>query len=173
MENETIKASIVERFNRALQETLHRVYTHNRSYKFIGQLDEVVKAYNSRYHSSIGMSPNEVNLENQEDVWLQMYEPDISATKPKLEVGDHARISKARMSFERGYTPNWTTEIFVIRSVERTKPVTYRLEDYGGENVKGTFYEKELQKVAKPETYYIERVIKTRNRRGRKQYFVK
>ena len=172
-ENETIKASIVEGFNRTLQGTLHRVYTHNRSYRFIGQLDEVVKAYNSRYHSSIGMSPNAVNLENQEDVWLHMYEPDISATKPKLEVGDHVRISKARMSFERGYTPNWTTEIFVIRSVERTKPVTYRLEDYGGENVKGTFYEKELQKVTKPESYYIERVIKTKNRRGRKQYFVK
>lgn len=172
-ENETIKASVVERFNRTLQDTLHRLYTRNKSYRFVDSLQSVLDAYNSRFHSSIGMSPNDVNFDNQEDVWLRLYEADLTTTKPRYKVGDRVRISKARMAFERGYTPNWTTEIFVIRSVNKTKPVTYSLEDYAGDNIEGTFYEKELQKVSEPKSYTVERVIKTRRHRGKKQYFVK
>ena len=47
--------------------------------------------------------------------------------------------------FDKGYTPNWTEEIFVIDKVLPTKPVTYSIVDLTGESIKGSFYEQELQ----------------------------
>ena len=77
--------------------------------------------------------------------------------------------------FRKGYLPKWTEEIFkVIGIVDRSPPV-YRLEDYGGERVDGTFYAQELQKVTPPrdDVYKIERIIGRRKRRGITEYLVK
>lgn len=78
----------------------------------------------------------------------------------KFRVGDLVRISKNRHIFEKGYTPNWTTEIFKIRKVQKTNPVTYLLKDYQNDPIKGGFYEVELQKAKYPDTYLIEKVIR-------------
>ena len=48
-------------------------------------------------------------------------------------------------TFENGFTPNWTEEVFTISSVKATKPPTYTIKDTLGEPVQGTFYEQELQ----------------------------
>ena len=51
---------------------------------------------------------------------------------------------------------------------------TYKLVDYGGEEVKGSFYDKELQRVdKKDEVYKVETILRTRRKRGFKEYFVK
>ena len=85
--------------------------------------------------------------------------------KPKFSIGDKVRISKdKRQVFDKGYTPNWTEEIFVIDKVLPTKPVTYNIVDTMGEPIKGSFYEQELQK-AKQQTFRIEKVIRRDNKK--------
>ena len=61
--------------------------------------------------------------------------------------------------FDKGYTPNWTEEVFTVDKILLTKPVTYKIVDLLGEKVEGSFYEKELQK-AKQQTFRIEKIIR-------------
>lgn len=117
-ENENIKASVVERFNRTLQTTMHRWMTHTNSERYLDVLDEIITGYNSSYHSSIGMSPNDVNEQNQEDVWLRLYPPEMEQSNPKLKRGDFVRISKARQQFKKGYTASWSTEVYVVKNIK-------------------------------------------------------
>ena len=63
----------------------------------------------------------------------------------KFKVGDHVRISKYKNIFAKGYTPNWSEEVFVIKKVKNTVPWTYVIKDLNGEEITGTFYGKELQ----------------------------
>ena len=65
----------------------------------------------------------------------------------KFKVGDHVRIFKYKNIFAKGYTPNWSEEVFVIKKVKNTVPWTYVINDLNGDEIIGTFYEKELQKT--------------------------
>ena len=69
------------------------------------------------------------------------------------------RIQKKKGLFEKGFTPNWTEEVFSFSKIERTNPVTYKITDYNGEEIHGTFYEQELQKSSQ-EVYRIEKIVK-------------
>ena len=172
-ENENIKASVVERFNRTLQTSMHRWMTYSNSERYIDVIDDLVSAYNNSYHSSIGLAPNEVNSENQEDVWLRLYPPTLKRKKPKLTVGDYVRISKTRLPFQKGYTASWSTEIYTISNVKNTHPIVYEIKDLNNEPILGTFYDQELQKVNKPDTFRIEKVLKRRKIGRKPQLFVK
>ena len=77
----------------------------------------------------------------------------------KFDIGDKVRISKKNKTFEKGYTPNWSEELFVIDKQLDTSPVTYRLKDPKGENIEGSFYEPELQKSSQ-QMFRIEKVLK-------------
>ena len=66
--------------------------------------------------------------------------------------------------FDKSYTPNWTEEAFVVDKILPTKPVTYSIIDSMGEEIEGSFYEKELQK-AKQQTIRIEKVLRRDNKR--------
>ena len=63
----------------------------------------------------------------------------------KFKVGDDVRIFKNKNIFTKGYTPNWSEEVFVIKKVKNTVPWTYIINDVNGEEIIGTFYEKKLQ----------------------------
>ena len=65
---------------------------------------------------------------------------------PKCKVGDHVRISKYKNIFAKGYVPNWPEEIFVIKNVKNTVPLTYAISDFKSEEIAGICYEIELQK---------------------------
>ena len=91
---------------------------------------------------------------------------ELNDKDPKLKVGDHVRISNYRSIFAKGYTPNWSEEIFVIKKVKNAVPWTYVINDINGEEIIGTFYEKELHKTNQEELR-IEKVIK---RKGDKLY---
>ena len=81
------------------------------------------------------------------------------SSKPKFKVGDKVRISKyKRKVFDKGYTPNWTEEIFLIDKIQSTNPITYRLKDLNNEEIQGSFYEPELLK-AKQDIFRIDKVI--------------
>ena len=85
---------------------------------------------------------------------------------PKFKVGDHVRISKYKNIFAKGYTPNWSEEVFVINKIKNTVPWTYAISDLNGEEIAGSFYEKELQKTNQKE-FRVEKVLK---RKGDKLY---
>ena len=69
----------------------------------------------------------------------------LSRKKSKFKVGDRVRIFRWKSHFEKGHTAKWTQEIFIVRKVNNTVPVTYELEDEEGEEIVGRFYENELQ----------------------------
>ena len=80
------------------------------------------------------------------------------------------RISKLKSKvFDKGYTPNWTKEIFIVDEIKHSSPVTYKLKDLAGEEIKGSFYKQEMLKVEMPEDslFRIEKVIRRDNKRGR------
>ena len=86
---------------------------------------------------------------------------------PKFKVGDHMRISKFKNVSAKGYTPNWSEEIFVVKKkIKNRVPWTQIISDLNGEEIVGSFYEKELQK-ANQKKFRIEKVIK---RKGNKLY---
>ena len=71
---------------------------------------------------------------------------EVSDKDPKFKVGDHVRLSKYKNIFAKGYTPNWSEEVFVIKEVKNALPWTYVINDLNGEESIGAFYEKELEK---------------------------
>ena len=91
---------------------------------------------------------------------------EVNDKYPKFKVGDHVRISKYKSIFAKGYTPNWSEEVFVVSKIKNTVPWTYVINDLNGEEIIGTFYEKELQKTNEKE-FRIEKVLK---RKGNKLY---
>ena len=94
------------------------------------------------------------------------YNEDFNEKEPKFKIGDRVRISKHKNVFAKGYTQNWSEEIFVVSKIKNTVPWTYVISDLNGEPITGSFYEKELQKTSQ-EKFRIEKVIK---RKGDKLY---
>ena len=86
----------------------------------------------------------------------------------KFKVGDNVRISKYKNIFDKGYTPNWSEEVFIVNKIKNTVPWTYAIGDLNGEEITGSFYEKELQKTNQKE-FRIEKVLK----RKRDKIYVK
>ena len=164
--NEETKASIVERFNRTLKTRMWRYFMKTQSVRYVDVLQTFMRLYNDTYHRSIGMAPSEVTSTNQETVWQRLYGHESVGT-PKFRVGDRVRISKAKRHFEKGYMANWTEELFTIVDAHRSDPPVYRLVDWHGDTLDGTFYEPELQKVVVPKgkTYRVESVLRWRIKR--------
>jgi hypothetical protein len=148
--------------------------THHRTNRWIDALDDVVKSYNSSYHRSIETAPNDVTLGNVEEIARRLYLPK-PPLRYKYDVGDRVRITKYKHVFQKGYLPNWTHEVFEICERYPTYPVTYGLRDLTGESIKGKFYEQEIQRVEKrdDDLFEIEKILKTRKRGSRVEYYVK
>ena len=157
-----LKASIVERFNRTLKNMMWKQFSMQGTYHWINIYKDLLKKYNSKKHRTIGVAPNQVSSENESLIAKNAYKYPKAFKSGKFKVGDHVRISKYKHVFDKGYTPNWTTELFKIRSVQNTNPVTYLLEDYQGQPVLGGFYEYELLQTQYPDTYLIEKIIRTK-----------
>jgi len=83
---------------------------------------------------------------------------------PKLKVGDKVRITRKKGVFEKGYTARCTEEVFTVSEVRYIDPITYKIVDYNNEEIKGSFYEQELQKATQ-ELLRIEKII---NKKGNK-----
>ena len=146
-ENEE-KSSVVERWNRTMKERMFKYFTANSTNQYIDILPSLVQKYNKSKHRSIKMSPEEASLKkNQAKVYWNLYGDLKPHQKHKLSVGDKVRITKKKSTFEKGYTPRWTEEIFTISEVQDTQPPTYKIIDMAGEEIKGSFYEQELQKT--------------------------
>ena len=172
--NET-KVSIVERLIRTLKTKIWRYFTAKKTMRYIDVLPDLVHSYNHSVHRSIKMKPAQVSADNEKRLWHTLYDKPNTTKHPndKFKIGDQVRISKIKRTFEKGYLPNFSTEIFTISKQIPRNPVVYKLKDYDGEEIKGTFYEKELQKVIKQDDVYeVEKILKKRGRGNNIQYFV-
>ena len=121
---------------------------------YIDKLDDIVKEYNNKYHTSIKMKPVDV----KDNTYID-FKKEINDKDPKFKVGDYVRISKYKNIFAKGYTPNWSEEVFVVSKIKNAVPWTYVINDLNGEEIIGTFYEKELQGTNQQE-FRTEKVIK-------------
>ncbi|PFX12388.1 putative uncharacterized transposon-derived protein F54H12.3 [Stylophora pistillata] len=150
-ENEE-KSSVCERWNRTIKTKMWKQFTIQNNTVYLDILPKILEKYNNTKHRSIGMTPVEASKKKNENaVYLKLYGEKLNAVDtypPKFAVGDHVRISKfKRQLFDKGYTPNWSEEIFVVDEVQYTEPITYKLKDLLGEEIKGTFYEQEMLKA--------------------------
>ena len=169
------KSCVVERWNRTIKTIMWKYFTANGTYKYLNILEKLVEKYNKTRNRAIGCSPTDARKpEFHERVFHRLYYKKVKATNkgPIFKVGEKVRITKYRTIFSKGYTPNWTDEIFIISEVKTTLPPTYVLKDDKEEPVKGTFYEPELQQV-KEERFRIEKVLKWRTTNGIREGRVK
>ena len=166
-ENEE-NSSVVERWNKTMKMRMWKMFTVNNNTVYFDKIDKLVNDHNDTRHSSVKMSPVEASKKkNESKVWSNLHGDLIylKPGKPAFAIGNKVRISKCkRQVFDKGYTPNWTEEIFVIDKVLPTKPITYSITDLMGEEIKGSFYEQELQK-AKQQTFRIEKIIRRDNKK--------
>ena len=160
-ENEE-KSSVCERWNRTIKTKMWKQFTVQGNTQYLDMLPKLVKQYNNTRHSSIKMTPTEASKrKNQGVVYFNLYgDMKTSKQKPKFKIGDKVRISKYKRNvFDKGYTPNWSEEIFTVDEIQSTVPVTYRLKDLRDEDIQGSFYEPELLKATQ-EVFRIDKVIR-------------
>ena len=135
------KSVVAERFIRTLKNKLYKHMTANGQNVYYHVLDDVVNEYNNTKHNTIKMKPIEVG--DNERVYIDEHNEKDS----RFKAGDRVRISKFKNIFAKGYTPNWSTEIFIINKINDTVPYTYNLKDLNGEEIIHSFYDRELQKT--------------------------
>ena len=148
------KSVVAERFIRTLKSKIYKYMTSISKNVYINKLDDIVNEYNNTYNTTIKMKPIDV----KDNTYINTSKK-INYKDPKFKVGDRVRISKYKNIFAKGYMPNWSEEVFVIKKVKNTVPWTYDINDLNGEEIIATFYEKELQKTNQEELR-IEKVIK-------------
>ena len=136
------KSVVAERSIRTIKAKTYKYMTSMSKNVYINKLDDIVDEYNNTKHRTIKMKPIDVKNNTYID-----FGKEVNDNDPKFKVGDHVRISKYKNMFPKGYTPNWSEENFVIKEIKNTVPWPYVINDLNGEEIIGTFNEKELQKI--------------------------
>ena len=161
IENEE-KSSVVERWNRTIMSKMWKQFTVQGNTQYLDMLPKILKQYNNTKHSSIKMTPTEASKKiNEGTVYFNLYgDTETLKKKPKCKIGDMVRISKYKRNvFDKGYTPNWTEEVFTVDKFKYTNPITYKLKDLNDEEIQGSFYEPELSKD-RQDVFRIDKVIR-------------
>ena len=135
------KSVVAERFIRTLKNKLYKHMTATGKNVYYDVLDDVVNKYNNTKHSTIKMKTIDVKDNNK-----RVYIDEHNEKDSRFKVGDRGRISKFKNIFAKGYTPNWSKEIFIVDKINDTVPYTYNLKDLNDEEIIGSFYDRELQK---------------------------
>ena len=128
---------------------------------YIDKLDDIAKKCNNTYHTSIKTKPVDV----KDNTYIG-FKKGVNDKNPKFKVGDLVRISKYKNIFAKGYVPNWSEQIFIIKKIKNTVPWTYVLNYLNGEEIIGTFHENELQDTSQKEF----RIVKILKKKGDKLY---
>ena len=132
-----------------LLELLKKSYRHMIAISknvYVDALDDIVDKYNNIYHKTNKMKPIDVKSDS-----FAEYNEESDEKDPKFKVNDNVRISKYKNIFAKGYAPNWSEEIFVVKKTKNTVPWTYVISDLNGEEIVGSFYEKESQNTNQKE----------------------
>lgn len=141
---------------------MHRYFPHNRTYRYVDVLQNIVRNYNSRPQRYLnGLSPRDVNKTNEDILWKKLYvdvlKPSLVQKKKykphkqfKFKVGDYVRFSGIKHTFQRDYEQKWTEEVFIVsRRFLRQEIPVYKITDDDKDPIEGTFNEAEIQRVNK------------------------
>ena len=182
-ENDDVKCSLVERLNRTLQDKIWRIFTLQGTHRWVDILQRVVKSYNNTVHSKLKVTPAQVSTHNSDSLHYEMYDKipkkDIlknwkqsRANYKTIKINDKVRILESKITFNRGYEPNWSEEIYVVYKINSKG---YYIKDLQGEVIKGRFYREELQKVTThgSKQYAVEKILDYRGTGKKKQALVK
>ena len=162
---------------------MYRYFTSIGKRRWIDKLQDFVDSYNNSYHRSIKMTPVEASKADNAKVFRNLYgvdsindlrnkEQDTRKKQRKIPEGALVRVAYDREAFDKGYFTTFTDSIGKVYKVSQQGIPMYFLKDYIGENIPRRFYRQELQPIPEP-TYRIEKILKTRVKDGRKQYYVK
>ena len=175
-----MKANFTEKVIQTLKKSLWG-YMHTKK-NFIDVLKDIIHSYNNTKHRTTDMKSSKVTKRHIERrLWWHLYKPmelyeklhQISRVPFAYKKGDKVHISHMVKTFERAYKEKWTREIFkVVQSFKHFGIRKYHLCNLDGEDIKGTFYEAELQLVdylAKG-SFEIEKVIKKEDVVKKKKY---
>ena len=135
---------VAERFIRASKNKIYKYMASISKNVYIDKLDEIISKYNNSYHRTIKMEPVDVDPSMYFD-----FNKENNNEGSKFKVRHHVRISKYKNIFAKGYVPNWSEEVFVIKKVKSTVPWTYVISDLKEDKIVGTFYEKSCKKQIK------------------------
>ena len=182
------KANYAERCIRTLKNSIYRYLSHTQKERYIEKLPDLVSSYNQSFHSTICMAPSEVNKSNERGLWWYMYWPKTKNVKPhkisepkstrfKFKAGDTVRITGLKNPFTKEFHQKWSSEIFKISKRARRDGIPiYKLVDFLSEDIKGSFYHSELQKVSLKEDklWKIEKILRTKRPKGKpKEYLMR
>lgn len=176
------KAALAERVIRTLQTRINLYMKELNAKEFYSVFQGLIDSYNKTTHSATKFAPASVSSENVGDVLTNLYghlwERDalLYSAKPKFKISDHVRVSKVHGDiFRKGYMGNWSEEIFKIFEIKNTIPrVTYGIRDLDGNEILGSYYEDELQKIPEQslenqQFLTIEKVLETKTTPGGKK----
>ena len=123
------------KYLRKLKTKIYKYMTSVSQNVYIDKLDDIVGQYNNTYHRAIV----------KDNIYID-FKKEINDRDPKSKAGDHVRISKYKNIFAKGYTPNWSEEVFVIKKVKNTVPWTYAINDLNGERFMEKNYKRLINK---------------------------
>jgi len=173
-------ANFAERAVRTVKAKLFKHFTKTESTEWLSVLAKVSNSLNATVHSTTKMAPKDISIKNEREVYEKVYLPvelerEKEPTVFKFKRGEKVRISSLRGVFEKGYTPQFSHEIFVVAARLPTHPPRYRLKDLNGELVLGSYYEAEMipALVDEDTAYAIEKVLRKRVVKGERQALVK
>ena len=167
--NPDVKFAVVELVHRTIRVSLFKYFTFSNTYRCIVVLTKFVKAYIDTVHTTTGTAPSPVTDADVLTIWRRMEVKRQSVETAKFRVGQHVRISKEQMRFEKAAVLNFSTEIFWIVILIHSRPrVVYELEDLNGTPVDGQFYQEELSpvRITCRTPYKIDKIMDKRVRRG-------
>ena len=182
MKNRRFKCAIAERAIRTIKAKIYKYFTQNNTLTYIDILKQIEHSHNISAHKGLGYeTPNMVHsmkdldeVKKQENIQLiQKFRNYGSISKRErkkvisrgnaFEVGGYVRLllNSAEGIFSKSYEAIFTEEIFIIRHVEKTLPISYWLKDLKGQHIDGIVYEYELKPTTLPETFAVEKILKT------------
>ena len=154
-------AILAGRFIRTLKIKIYKYMISVLEYVYMDKLGDKVNKYNNTYHRTFKMKPTDVKSSTYIDS-----SKEINDKNPKFKISDNVRKSKFKNIFAKGYVSNCSEEVFVIKKVKNTVPWTYVISDLNGEEIVGTFYEKELQEPNQKQFRAEKALIRKGNKLG-------
>jgi len=181
-----VKASFAERAIKTVKSRLAHYMSHKETRHWVDVLSKITDSYNDTYHRTIKRAPAKVKASDSVALWKLIYQPKPrvkvektkkpprSTRKFRFKVGDLVRISFLRRPFQRQYDERWSRELFVVTERFMVEGIPqYKLKDYGGDVITGTFYQNQMNRAYEQEVYKVEKVIRSRGKAGRKDYLVR
>ena len=144
------KASIAERVIQTIKGRLEKYFYKYKTKNWINIIDKVTDNYNNTPHSAHGFKPQDVTDENRDKVFEAMYPDRNVSVVCKLFVGDRVRKIREKTHYEKGYTQNWSDDIYIIDSVRQSNGVCwYTIQTLDKKEVPGIWYYYQLNLVSR------------------------